>query len=161
MYWYIKELTDGTYDTTGHTCTFPVKYSGYDLSTAGNRKTLLSNQKQKLTYVSSANENQVLEVTTETPALLFNRQSPVITIEKKLEGSDFKTDQTFYFACAKTKQIYKVEDAVKTASVRVTVGNVTGKTIINDIEPGTYYVYETDKEGVIISPDEKCVTVGT
>ena len=161
VYWYIKELTDGTYDTTGHTCTFPVKYSGYDLSTAGNRKTLLSNQKQKLTYVSSANENQVLEVTTETPALLFNRQSPVITIEKKLEGSDFKTDQTFYFACAKTKQIYKVEDAVKTASVRVTVGNVTGKTIINDIEPGTYYVYETDKEGVIISPDEKCVTVGT
>lgn len=31
-----------------------------------------------------------------------------------------------------------------------------GRTIINDMKPGTYYIYETDKDGKIISPEEKC-----
>lgn len=160
VYWYVKEMTNGSYDAEGHTFSFPVTYMGYDDSTAGNKKNIQTNQKQKFTYISSANENQVLEVATEVPNLVFSRQNPSISIEKKLEGSDFKKDQTFYFSCADTRQSYAVKDAVKTASVTVKAGETVGRTIINDMKPGTYYIYETDKEGKIISPEEKCVSMG-
>lgn len=160
VYWHIGTMTDGGYGTSGHQCGFPIKYAGYQTSTGGKISSVQANTEQKLTYVSSTNTNKLLTVTLNTPSLVFNREDlPTITVNKALDGSSFTTDQTYRFAYCKTKQSGKVVSQVGTASVTVKAGQVSGSAIIKDVQPGTYYVYEVDASGNIISSQERTATV--
>lgn len=96
VYWYIGTMTDGSYTAAGHSITFPIKFNYYNDSTAGQDRILAANTEQKLTYVSTANTDKLLTVTTNVPDLVFYRDDePTIKVTKKIEGSTLPSDQSF------------------------------------------------------------------
>ena len=160
VYWYIGTMTDGGYSAAGHSMSFPVKYAKYNTPTGGKDIHEQTNTEQKLTFVPSTNPNTVNTVTLTTPTLIFNRaDDPSITITKNLTGSAFTTDQTYRFAFSKHKQSGKVLDQAFGTAVTVKAGSTSGTVTAKNVKPGTYYGYEVDDKGNIISSQVQTITV--
>lgn len=161
VYWYIGSMTDGGYSASGHSINFPIQYADYQASTKGADVNLAANTEQKLTFVPSTNKNTIKTVTLTTPNLVFNREdAPTITINKTLDGSRFTTDQSYRFAYCKNKQSGKVVSSEGNATVTVKAGQLKGSTVISNVQPGTYYVYEVDASNTIVSSQVGTATVG-
>lgn len=160
IYWYIKDLTPGSYTDPGHAYSFKVKYGDYDRPTDGVDEKVISNEEQKLTYYSSANESRALNITINSPALLFNRQEkPGITVTKKLEGGSFPNDRIYHFVCSKEQYDSQVDHPDKTLSVTVKAGSSSGSGRMEQLSPGTYYIYEVDEKNQIINRMDTPVVV--
>lgn len=161
VYWYIGNLTNGTYTAVGHEFSFPIKYADYQNVTDGKDRVLESNTAQMLTYVSTQNVNELQTKTMSTPTIIFNRQERQgITINKSVTGSSFTTNQKFRFVYSTKKQSGgKITDYLGEAYVTVKKGSSTGSTVIPNVAPGTYYLYEVDADDNRISPQTGTVTV--
>lgn len=150
VYWHIGTMTDGSYEDKGHTLSFPVKYSGYETVTRGKDIQIESNSIQKLTYVSSANKDDLVTVEMESPQLIFNRSdASTITVEKKLEGWSLKEDRNYRYAICKAEQKDTVKESMRTLKITVRAGENSGKAMTSDIPAGAYYIYEIDDSGKI------------
>ena len=150
VYWHIGTMTEGSYDDSGHSLSFPVKYSDYKTVTGGKDIQVESNDIQKLTYVSSANIDKLLTVEMESPCLIFNRSdASSITVEKKLEGWNLKEDRNYRYAICKEEQKGIVKESIRTFTITVRAGESSGKITATDIPAGTYYIYEIDDSGKI------------
>lgn len=159
VYWYIGEMTDGNYDTPGHTFSFSVKYSDYWKSTSGTDRKIQTNTTQKLVYESSANPGKTFERNMSSPQLLFHRDnSPKIRITERLSGRKYQKDTYYRFAYCRKKQKTIVKDADGYLTVTVKKGEAQGEAA-KAVEPGVYYIYEIDEKGKIIQECEKPVTV--
>ncbi len=159
VYWYIGSMTVGGYEAEGHTVSFPIKYSDYNTPTDGDIK-LTSNTEQKLTYITTQDENTVREKTMKSPQIIFNRKEPTITVEKNVTGTTFSKDMQYRFVYSKTKQESgTIKSPVGEVTVTVKKESATGSAVISDVKPGTYYFYEVDKDNTMISSEVQEVTV--
>lgn len=159
VYWHIGSMTVGDYEAEGHTVSFPIKYSGYNTPTNGDI-TLTSNTEQKLTYITTQDENTVREKTMDSPQIIFNRKEPTITVEKKVSGTTFSEDMQYRFVYSETKQESgTIKNPVGKVTVTVKKGRTTGSAVISDVKPGTYYFYEVDENNKMISSEVQEVTV--
>lgn len=160
VYWYIGDMTNGSYSASGHEISFPIEYAGYETSSGGKDTIQKANTAQKLTYVSSANTDKLKTVEADTPSLVFNRENlPSITINKALEGSAFTTDQTYRFAYCKEKQSGKIVSKEGIVSITIKAGQTQGSTVIGNVKAGTYYIYEIDQNNTIISSQVQTAVV--
>ena len=153
IYWHIGELTDGGYQETGHEMSFPICYGDYQNSTDGADKAMVSNEEQKLTYTTTQEPERILEQTMSAPSIIFNRQKkPDITVNKSIEGAVFEKDTKYRFVCTKEKETKEyVKDIAGETYLTVKAGETAGTARISDLEPGTYYIYEVDEMGRILS----------
>lgn len=159
VYWYIGGMTDGDYDVENHTVSFPITYKEYNNSTNGDIA-LKSNTEQKLTYVTSLDENTIQEKTMDSPQIIFNRNEPSVTITKQITGTTFSKDMSFRFVYSTKKQTNGiVNDPLGEITVTVEKEKTVGSAVISNINPGTYYFYEVDGNNKMISPQVQEVTV--
>ena len=161
VYWYIGTMTDGDYTASGHEFSFPVQYADYQKATDGKDQNIESNTVQKLTYVTTQNVDQLLTKSMSTPSIIFSRQEkPGITVNKTVSGASFTEDMTYRFVYSTKKQNSgKAEGYKGEIYVTVKAGQTSGSAVIPNIEPGTYYVYEVDKNDNMISPQIETVKV--
>lgn len=161
VYWYIGDMTNGSYTEKGHTVEFYVTYGGYSVPTFGTNINIETNTTQELTYYTTQNRSRKNTVTISTPQLIFNREVPKVTISKRITGSNFKTDQCYRFVYSRNKYASgKVENVLAEVEVIVKAEETIGNTEISNLEEGTYYFYEVDKFDYIIHPEIKSVTIG-
>lgn len=160
VYWYIGAMQTGGYDDNEHTVSFPIKYADYEKTTSGKDLALTSNTEQKLTYITTQDENTVREKTMDSPQIIFNRKEPTITVEKNVKGTTFSKNMQYRFVYSKTKQESgTIKNPVGEVTVTVKKGSTTGSAVISDVKPGTYYFYEVDKDNTMISSEVQEVTV--
>lgn len=160
VYWYIGAMQTGGYDDNEHTVSFPIKYADYEKTTSGKDLALTSNTEQKLTYITTQDENTVREKTMKSPQIIFNRKEPTITVEKNVTGTTFSKDMQYRFVYSKTKQESgTIKSPVGEVTVTVKKESATGSAVISDVKPGTYYFYEVDKDNTMISSEVQEVTV--
>ena len=160
VYWYIDQVSNGGYDTDGHTFEFPVTFSNYSTSTSGSDKTYAANSSQKITYYTSKNTNTLKTVSISTaPKLLFNRATSKITINKTVTNTSTSA-RTYRYVCSKTKYTSgTVSNIERTASITVSAGATSGSASITGLSAGTYYIYEVNSSNVIINPTVRSATI--
>lgn len=161
VYWYIGSMTNGGYTASGHQMSFPIKYADYQVSTDGKDKAIASNTVQKLTYVTTQNPNELLTKSMSTPTIIFSRQAkPSITVNKTVSGSSFTKDMTYRFVYSTKKQTSgKVTEYIGAVNVTVKAGQSSGSAVIENVNPGTYYVYEVDANDNMISSQVGTVSI--
>lgn len=151
VYWYIGDMTNGSYTSTGHTMTFNIKYPNYQISTSGSEQKLATNTTQTLSYYTTQNTNRMKTVSITSPQLVFSRETSKVAVHKTLVGSSFATDQTFRFAYSKSVPTSgAAENVLGYANVVVKAGSATGSAVVSGLGAGTYYFYEVDSSNNII-----------
>lgn len=159
VYWYIGDMTVGSFTAAGHEMTFPICYSDYDVSTQGTDKTLTSNSVQTMTYTTTQDTSTIRSVSTDTPYIIFNRMDdPTLTVTQTITGAVFDEDQTYQFVYSDQAQNVGQTAQGETLTVTISAGDTSGSATATDLEPGTYYIYEVDDDGVILSVQTVTVT---
>ena len=158
VYWNIGLLTNGGYDTEGHTFSFPVKFSSYKTHTSGVDKNFNANTSQYITYFSSDEPSVLQKVSISIPKLIFNRKDSVIRVTKKVLAADY--DRIFRFVYSSEKYTSGVvSNVLGSIDIKIPAGFVAASSEIVGLEDGTYYIYEVDSNNKIINPEVQTAEV--
>lgn len=150
VYWKIGNLTDGDYTAQGHSLSFPIQYTDYEQKTEGKELKIHTNTKQRLTYISTRNPEELNIVEIQSPVLLFNRENPpLLTVEKILKNWMPKETLIYKFAVCTSEQKEKVIDSILRFNITIAPGNTSGSRQLANLPSGKYYIYEIDDEGII------------
>lgn len=153
IYWYIGELSGGTFDAENHTMEIPVKFLKYGEETLGKEKELIANNTQFLTYQTTLEPETLYRLEIESPKLVFQRTDSRIHLRKNVaETKNYA--RTYLFSYSKNPCTgEKVKNPLGSVRLTVEAGKLYGEASVEDLEDGTYYFYETDRSGVIVNPE--------
>ena len=153
VYWYIDELSDGGYDTDGHTFEFPVKFLKYSEQTFGNDVPFDANTSQYITYYTNKSAtDEPYKVEIDVPQIIFNRTDSEIVVNKEVSGVR-NHDRSYRYVYSKTKYTNgKVKNVLGSFEIVISAGSMKGTGSIKGLEDGKYYIYEVDEDDVIINP---------
>lgn len=164
LYWYIGDLSDGSYTDAGHEFVFPVKFLEYENHTGGTDQLFPSNDSQKLTYYTNKNLQKQLTRSMSSPQLIFHRTETSVLVTKIV--SETKTyDRTYRFVCSPVL-INKgtVTNIIGELELTIPANTTITSSVIHGLpagiyNPTVYYVYEVDVNNRIINSEVKSVAL--